>query len=658
MRNATPENNQREFIRLDSVFPVEFQFLSSGGKLEGVSYHGFTSNISKGGLCLELFKAESEILAVLNKEKEIKLSLKIHIPIGRPAVTAQAAVSWVKKVSGGHSQVLIGLRYEDIQAKDLSRITRVAYAKAFFPRIALAGILVLLLGLAAVSWNNFRLALANKKLIEEVVDVLKDSQSLRQELRKIRQEKGSLDEKLTQAQEKIQDGQAQLRQKAEELKLIHKDNVEELKRKEEEIDKFKAMIKVLEQDSAGIMNKIGDLSLKEEKAEIKLSRISEKKVVLEKANFEKMYQWVQLHQNPRTGLIESFEGDGGLSGAAFTYDQALAVITFSYSQDYPLARKILDFYQAEAGKERGFYNGYFVSSGEVSEFTVHSGPNLWLGIAALQYARLSGDKSYLPLARDIARRMIKLQKEDSAGGLRGGPETSWYSTEHNLDGFAFFNMLYELDPLAAYKKAAQDILGWLKNNAYDSPVVPVKRGRGDATIATDTYAWSIASLGAQRLEELGMNPEDIMAFAQEHCGVETDFLRPNGEYIRVKGFDFAKEEHLARGGVVSCEWTAQMALSYKVLSRYFASRGDAGKESLYREKADEYLEELTKMIISSPSRTGQGQGCLPYASSDYVDTGHGWRTPKGKNTGSLSATIYAIFAYYGFNPLELDGRYE
>ena len=658
MRKVATENNQREFIRLDSVFPVEFQFLSSGGKLEGIAYHGFTSNISKGGLCLELFKAESEMLAVLNKEKDVKLGLKIHIPVGRPAIAASGIVSWVKKSSSHHSQVLIGLRYEDIQAKDLKRIMRVTYAKAFFPRIALAGILVLLLGLAAVSWNNFRLALANKKLIEEVVGVLKDSQTSRQELQKIRKEKGSLEERLLHAQDKIQDGQSRLSQKAEELKLIHKDNREELEVKEAEIERFKAMIKVLEQDSSGIMNKIGDLAVKEEKAQIELSRIKEKKVILEKANFEKMYQWVQLHQNPRTGLIESFEGDGELSGVAFTYDQALAVITFSYFQDSSLARKILDFYQFQARKEQGFYNGYFVSSGEVSEFTVHSGPNLWLGIAALQYARLSGDKSYLPLARDIAGWMMKLQKEDSSGGLKGGPETSWYSTEHNLDGFAFFNMLYELEPEEAYKKAAQDILSWLKNNAYDSPAVPVKRGRGDATIATDTYAWSIASLGGEKLEGLGMNPEEIMGFAQEHCGVETDFLRPNGEYVRVKGFDFAKQEHLARGGVISCEWSAQMALSYKVLSRYFASKGDAGKESLYREKADEYLEELTKMIIASPSRIGQGQGCLPYASSDFVDTGHGWRTPKGKNTGSLSSTIYAIFAYYGFNPLELDGRYE
>jgi len=51
--------------------------------------------------------------------------------------------------------------------------------------------------------------------------------------------------------------------------------------------------------------------------------------------------------------------------------------------------------------------------------------------------------------------------------------------------------------------------------------------------------------------------------------------------------------------------------------------------------------------------SGQGESCLPYATQDFVDTGHGWMTPKGKNTGSLSATIYAILAYYGLNPLEL-----
>ncbi len=70
-------------------------------------------------------------------------------------------------------------------------------------------------------------------------------------------------------------------------------------------------------------------------------------------------------------------------------------------------------------------------------------------------------------------------------------------------------------------------------------------------------------------------------------------------------------------------------------------------------KADEYLNQLGNMIISSPSPSGQGESCLPYATQDFVDTGHGWMTPKGKSTGSLAGTVCTLFAYYNYNPLEL-----
>lgn len=78
-----------------------------------------------------------------------------------------------------------------------------------------------------------------------------------------------------------------------------------------------------------------------------------------------------------------------------------------------------------------------------------------------------------------------------------------------------------------------------------------------------------------------MNPEDILKFAEDNCGATVEYTLPNGKAISVKGFDFAKERHLPRGGVISCEWTAQMALSYKILSKYFASKADKLKEKLY-----------------------------------------------------------------------------
>ncbi|MCX7661183.1 MAG: hypothetical protein N2Z79_00690, partial [Candidatus Omnitrophica bacterium] len=86
---------------------------------------------------------------------------------------------------------------------------------------------------------------------------------------------------------------------------------------------------------------------------------------------------------------------------------------------------------------------------------------------------------------------------------------------------------------------------------------------------------------------------------------------------------------------------------------YYYQKQLISKARFYEKKAQEYLSNLAKMIISSPSPSGQGQSCLPYATQDFVDTGHGWFTPKGASTGSLSGTIYTLFAYYNYNPLEL-----
>jgi hypothetical protein len=152
---------------------------------------------------------------------------------------------------------------------------------------------------------------------------------------------------------------------------------------------------------------------------------------------------------------------------------------------------------------------------------------------------------------------------------------------------------------------------------------------------------------------LGLNPDEILEFAEQNCSVETTFLRPGNEAAKIKGFDFAPRSHLARGGIISSEWTAQMVIAFKIMSEFYYKEGLIAKARSYAAKADEYLASLGNMIISSPSASGQGQGCLPYATQDATDTGHGWHTPKGKDTGSVAGTAYTLFAYYSYNPLEL-----
>jgi hypothetical protein len=94
-----------------------------------------------------------------------------------------------------------------------------------------------------------------------------------------------------------------------------------------------------------------------------------------------------------------------------------------------------------------------------------------------------------------------------------------------------------------------------------------------------------------------------------------------------------------------------MIISLRMMAEYYHKKNMPSKAVSYEQRADEYLSDLCNLIISSPSPTGQGEGCLPYASVDFVDTGHGWKTPKGKSTGSVSGTAYTIFAYYNMNPL-------
>ncbi|MBF0254780.1 MAG: hypothetical protein HQL11_06645, partial [Candidatus Omnitrophica bacterium] len=209
---------------------------------------------------------------------------------------------------------------------------------------------------------------------------------------------------------------------------------------------------------------------------------------------------------------------------------------------------------------------------------------------------------------------------------------------------------------AKYLKAREDTFAWLMKHGADRQSRRFNRGKGDATIATDTFSWSIAAIGPERLSEVEFDPEGIMDFAEEYCRCTVNFKRPEGSTVKITGFDFSKSKNMSRGGVVSSEWTAQAIVTFRVLKNYFEAAGKGDTALYYENKVRFYLNELQKMIISSLSRTGQGKGCLPYATMANADTGHGWRTPDGNKTGSVAGTAYGIFAWTGFNPFDLNSE--
>lgn len=120
---------RRRYIRLDSVFPVSFKLLSLDGK-EFLSdwLQGFTNNISKVGICLEVNKLNPDF-ANLIKNRQAKLSLDIEMPLAKTPVPALASIAWVKELVATPGRHLIGLSYDEINPRHNRRIMRYAWIK-------------------------------------------------------------------------------------------------------------------------------------------------------------------------------------------------------------------------------------------------------------------------------------------------------------------------------------------------------------------------------------------------------------------------------------------------------------------------------------------------------------------------------------------------
>jgi prenyltransferase beta subunit len=657
-----PVSEKRKYIRINTIFPVEFRLVNNAYKPISGWIQGFSRDVGKGGMRL-FVNVISWIFWDKIKNNKCRLELRIHLPFSSYVINTFSYIAWAgKSRDKAEGNFYIGLSFLDIKSSDRWKLIRFAYGKNITPKAVIVAFVILLSFFAHSLYKQNQVVKANQKVVRELTEVLEELSIRRRSLDQNRVVSRFLQEKIEDLNRKVDSTSAELVSWQEQYHNLEKEKeslqVQDLSYKEIEDKKRQAQEKIISLQEELEDLKVNNIELEKRVAHLQslsleseesLKNIIRKKQDLSDTAVEDMYKWIKVRQNLKTGLVVSFEGDSDLTGWGFTYDQALCLNVFVLFKDYTAAERIMDFYLTKAkSHDGGFLNAYYVSDGSACEYIVHSGPNLWLGLSVLRYIEATGNRKYLPIAEKVAEFILNIQ--DSEGGIKGGPTVSWYATEHNLDAFSFFRDIYELTFDKRYKKAQADVRSWLERYSYTQHDIPINRGKGDSTIATDTYTWSIAALGPELLTAIGMDPEGIIDFAVENCKIRTFFKKAN-QKIPVEGFDFARIRHLPRGGVISCEWSAQMVLSLKILSDFYERDSDYQKAKHYRDVSLYYLEELSKMIISSPSPTGQGKGCLPYASQGSVDTGHGWTTPAGNQTCSVAATAYYIFAYTGYNPL-------
>lgn len=638
-------SERRQYVRMRTVFPVELEvFDEAGRKTSPHLLQAFTSNVSAGGLCVELKCFQNETEEIFNNPNS-RLVLSINPPFSRHPIKAIGKIAWlIKQDKPFPPRYFIGVAYTEIEERSRARIVRYAKRLIWIPRAALVVGLGLLISIGGFAIRDYKLVKENKELVQELFETTKKKSAVSYRLYEMQKKKVFLESALEKSQSK-------LKSLEQSLASLSQENVAQKDLYEKQLAENKKRTEIIQSEIRRVEE--GQTQLKTTYESMRAETRPTVKVVL-----RQMYEWVQAHQNLKTGLVASFEGDNFLEDWAFTYDQSLAAQMFLLFNDKKRTEAILSFYALRAQRGDGaFYNAYNTVDGQPTESTIHVGPNIWIGIAALQYEYKERNGLYLPLARQIGDWVISMQ--DYEGGLKGGPNVGWYSTEHNLDAYAFFNMLYQLTNDEKYSAASSQILQWIKKYAYSLKGTKINRGKGDATIATDTFSWSVAAIGPDKLVEMGFDPEGIIEYAEENCTVSVNYRAPKTQTVTtIKGFDFAKAQHMGRGGIVSTEWTSQMIVTYRILSKQFERLGDANKAALYRDKSNFYLNELLKLVITSPSRTGQGRGCLPYASHDSVDTGHGWRTPQGQRTGSVAGTVYGMFAWVGYNPFSFSGNLD
>jgi len=399
-----------------------------------------------------------------------------------------------------------------------------------------------------------------------------------------------------------------------------------------------------------------------------------------KPQIVKFQDWLENNRDPVTGLPHSHVGDERFENWAITYDSAVVILAYITTGKIDDAKRILDFYidTPNAWRLGGIIEAVNPTNPALGEdWSVRTGSNLWIGISSFYLYKATGEDKYSELAKKLADFAISLQNNDKKdpnfGGIRLGPlggpnvandqhlgydlnQPSFYevfATEHNIDAYALFNMLYQETKEAKYKEAKEMVLSWLKNVGYNKEEHRFNRGykQGgvDPVIATDIHSWGVSALGADTLDTFESDlAEKMIEFVEKNCLSEVSYTKPNGQKIKVKGVDFIDYKtalNLGRKPLVSPEWTFQLINAYRRLELDFKQYGITQKEIKYRQKREELIESMLTLAIESGDTL-----TYPYATQVEAIIGHEYNTPKEGNYSSIGAA-YAVLALSDFDPL-------
>jgi hypothetical protein len=150
---------------------------------------------------------------------------------------------------------------------------------------------------------------------------------------------------------------------------------------------------------------------------------------------------------PPARLVQSFVPPHGdplgdrIRDRAWIYDTAVTATARAATGDLDGAGALLDALQ-ELQHPDGALDGSYTLAGTDGDGPIRAGNQAWVGLAALEWRSLTCSGRHDRLIAGTARWLLAHRLADPAspgfGLVRGGPDVTWYSTEHNLEARAFF----------------------------------------------------------------------------------------------------------------------------------------------------------------------------------------------------------------------------
>jgi hypothetical protein len=380
---------------------------------------------------------------------------------------------------------------------------------------------------------------------------------------------------------------------------------------------------------------------------------------------------IQYHLNPEAinkriqnpHFLVSYEAtdkkqDEFIRNAAYIYDNALALIALmnrGTQDDWKRAGVLANTFVACQKNERDYKdgrlrNGYI--SGDVIDFytgiakipgawsdekqqyledefstNTHTGNIAWSIIALSKYYKEKSDQKYLDCLKSLGN-WINDNTYDSRGdgGFTGGYEgfghsrVLWKSTEHNLDTYVAFKLLYDItkdikwDNLADHAKKFVEAMWNNENSFFWTGTTQDGITINQSMLVEDVQAWALLVFKGECKYQEAIN------WVYSNCYTESDGF---------KGFDFNNDKD-----GIWFEGTAHMCLTYQLIDQ--------------QDNSNILLNELRKAQSTALNNNGLG---IVAASHDNLSTGITWLYHSRLHIG---ATAWYIFAENGYNPYWLE----